>query len=107
MGKPVHEFYSYFGEFNCIKISNCGRFCIAGGVDNRISVYVLELNCVLFRLGGGPRAWISSVDFDDKGSNLENCDKFLIYYKSLIKKEDDDKENDSENNRKSSFRKPS
>jgi len=108
----IHEFHSYFGELTCVRLSNCERFCIAGGVDNRVSVYVLPLNCVLFRLAGGPRAWISSVQFDTTGSKLENCDQFLVYYTSLMSDsgevDDENEENEKEpKKRKSSFRKQS
>lgn len=82
--KIPHEFYSYFGEFKCVQISNCGRFVAAGGEDNRVTIYVIALSCVLFRLGGGPRAWISSVTFDPHTSCLEHCDKFFAYYKSRL-----------------------
>ncbi|KAJ2696431.1 hypothetical protein H4218_004610 [Coemansia sp. IMI 209128] len=69
-------YLSYFGGFTCCTWSDDGKYVVAGGKDDLITIWSVYDQCVVARCQGH-ESWVRDVAFDPMGHEDESTYRFM------------------------------
>ncbi|KAJ1726229.1 hypothetical protein LPJ61_005334 [Coemansia biformis] len=77
LAEDLEDVYlSYFGGLSCCAWSDDGKYVVAGGKDDLISIWSYYDQCIVARCQGH-ESWVSGVVFDPMGHEDDNTYRFM------------------------------